>query len=146
MNATVENRVPVKSYRDLIVWKKSVELVQDVYMLTAGFSSNERFGLTSQMRRSAVSIPSNIAEGWGRKRTGNYIQFLSIASGSLAELTTQVEISYRLGFFDKDQFDVLESKMMEIGRMLFVLIQKLEKQTHNKHSKGNEIVQEHSGR
>ena len=146
MNATVENRVPVKSYRDLIVWKKSVELVQDVYLLTAGFSSNERFGLTSQMRRSAVSVPSNIAEGWGRKRTGNYIQFLSIASGSLAELTTQVEISYRLGFFDKDQFDVLENKMMEIGKMLFVLIQKLEKQTLNKHSKGNEIVQEHSGR
>jgi four helix bundle protein len=98
------------------------------------------------MRRSAVSVPSNIAEGWGRKRTGNYIQFLSIASGSLAELTTQVEISYRLGFFDKDQFDVLENEMMEIGKMLFVLIQKLEKQTHNKHSKGNEIVQEHSGR
>ena len=146
MNATVENRVPIKSYRDLIVWKESVELVQDVYLLTAGFSSNERFGLTSQMRRSAVSVPSNIAEGWGRKRTGNYIQFLSIASGSLAELTTQVEISYRLGFFDKDQFDVLENKMMEIGKMLFVLIQKLEKQTLNKHSKGNEIVQEHSGR
>ena len=131
MNATSEYRAPVKSYRDLIVWKKSVELVQDVYILTTGFSSNERFGLTSQMRRSAVSVPSNIAEGWGRKRTGNYIQFLSIASGSLAELNTQVEISYRLGFFDKDQFDVLENKMMEIGKMLFVLIQKLEKQTHN---------------
>ena len=127
MNARAEHTGSIKSYRDLIVWKKSVELVQDVYILSSSFSSNERFGLTSQMRRSAVSVPSNIAEGWGRKRTGNYVQFLSVASGSLAELTTQLEISHRLGFMDKDQFDVLENKMNEIGKMLFVLIQKLEK-------------------
>ena len=127
MNARAEHTGSIKSYRDLIVWKKSVELVQDVYILSSSFSSNERFGLTSQMRRSAVSVPSNIAEGWGRKRTGNYVQFLSVASGSLAELTTQLEISHRLGFMDKDQFDVLENKLNEIGKMLFVLIQKLEK-------------------
>jgi four helix bundle protein len=126
MNARAEYRVSIKSYRDLIVWKKSVELVQDVYILTSSFSSNERFGLTSQMRRSAVSIPSNISEGWGRKRTGSYVHFLSIASGSLAELTTQLEISYRLGFIDKDDFGLLENKTREIGKMLFVLIQKLE--------------------
>jgi four helix bundle protein len=127
MNAKNETITPIKSYRDLTVWRKSVELVEDVYILTARFTSNERFGLISQMRRSAVSIPSNISEGWGRKRTGSYVQFLSIASGSLAELTTQLEISHRLGFIDKDQFDVLENKMSEIGKMLFVLIQKLEK-------------------
>ena len=127
MNARVEYKTPVKSYRDLIVWKKSVELVEDVYILTNGFSSSEKFGLTSQMRRSAVSIPSNIAEGWGRKRTGNYVQFLSIASGSLAELATQLEISFRLGFCNKNRKDELENRMTEIGKMLFVLIQKLEK-------------------
>ena len=145
MNARVEYKTPVKSYRDLIVWKKSVELVEDVYILTNAFSSSEKFGLTSQMRRSAVSIPSNIAEGWGRKRTGNYVQFLSIASGSLAELTTQLEISYRLGFFDRDQFNVLDNRTKEIGKMLFVLIQKLETQTQYKNSNGNEIVKEHKG-
>ncbi len=126
MNARAEYRESIKSYRDLIVWKKSVELVQDVYILTSSFSPNERFGLTSQMRRSAVSIPSNISEGWARKRTGSYVQFLSIASGSLAELTTQIEISYRLGFIEKDHFGLLENKTREIGKMLFVLIQKLE--------------------
>ena len=140
MNARVEYKTPVKSYRDLIVWKKSVELVEDVYILTNGFSSSEKFGLTSQMRRSAVSIPSNIAEGWGRKRTGYYVQFLSIASGSLAELDTQLEISYRLGFFDRDQFNVLDNRTKEIGKMLFVLIQKLETQTQYKNLNGNEIV------
>ena len=96
-------------------------------MLTTDFSTDERFGLTSQMRRCAVSIPSNIAEGWGRKRTGSYVQFLSIASGSLAELTTQLEISFRLGFCNKNRKDELENRMNEIGKMLFVLIQKLEK-------------------
>jgi four helix bundle protein len=98
-----------------------------VYTITTEFSSDEKFGLTSQMRRCAVSIPSNIAEGWGRKRTGSYVQFLSIASGSLAELTTQLEISFRLGFCNKNRKDELENKINEIGKMLFVLIQKLEK-------------------
>jgi four helix bundle protein len=131
MNARVEYKTPVKSYRDLIVWKKSVELVEDVYILTNGFSSSEKFGLTSQMRRSAVSIPSNIAEGWGRKRTGNYVQFLGIASGSLAELATQLEISFRLGYCGLERRNVLENKMNELSKMLFVLIRKLEKTNMN---------------
>jgi hypothetical protein len=130
MNARVEYKTPVKSYRDLIVWKKSVELVEDVYILTNGFSSSEKFGLTSQMRRSAVSIPSNIAEGWGRKRTGSYVHFLGIASGSLAELMTQLEISFRLGYCSLERRNVLENKMNELSKMLFVLIQKLEKNRH----------------
>jgi four helix bundle protein len=130
MNATSEYRVPIKSYRDLIVWKKSVELVQDVYELTAVFTTNERFGLTSQMRRCAISIPSNIAEGWGRKRTGSYVHFLGIASGSLAELMTQLEISFRLGYCSLERRNVLENEMNELSKMLFVLIQKLEKNRH----------------
>jgi four helix bundle protein len=130
MNATVKYQLPVKSYRDLIVWKKSVELVQDVYELTTVFTSNERFGLTSQMRRCAISIPSNIAEGWGRKRTGSYVQFLGIASGSLAELTTQLEIAFRLNYCSLERRNLLENKMNELSKMLFVLIQKLEKNRH----------------
>ncbi|MFN5295896.1 MAG: four helix bundle protein [Flavobacteriales bacterium] len=130
MNATDKYQLPVKSYRDLIVWKKSVELVQDVYELTTVFTSNERFGLTSQMRRCAISIPSNIAEGWGRKRTGSYVQFLGIASGSLAELTTQLEIAFRLNYCSLERRNLLENKMNELSKMLFVLIQKLEKNRH----------------
>jgi four helix bundle protein len=130
MNAMDKYQLPVKSYRDLIVWKKSVELVQDVYELTAVFTSNERFGLTSQMRRCAISIPSNIAEGWGRKRTGSYVQFLGIASGSLAELTTQLEIAFRLNYCSLERRNMLENKMNELSKMLFVLIQKLEKNRH----------------
>jgi four helix bundle protein len=130
MNATDKYQLPVKSYRDLIVWKKSVELVQDVYELTTVFTSNERFGLTSQMRRCAISIPSNIAEGWGRKRTGSYVQFLGIAFGSLAELTTQLEIAFRLNYCSLERRNLLENKMNELSKMLFVLIQKLEKNRH----------------
>ncbi len=130
MNATDKYQLPVKSYRDLIVWKKSVELVQDVYELTTVFTSNERFGLTSQMRRCAISIPSNIAEGCGRKRTGSYVQFLGIASGSLAELTTQLEIAFRLNYCSLERRNLLENKMNELSKMLFVLIQKLEKNRH----------------
>ena len=94
------------------------------------FTSNERFGLTSQMRRCAISIPSNIAEGWGRKRTGSYVQFLGIASGSLAELTTQLEIAFRLNYCSLERKNMLENKMNELSKMLFVLIQKLEKNRH----------------
>jgi 23S rRNA-intervening sequence protein len=83
-------RAKISSYKDLVVWKKSVELVTDVYASTAGFSREEMFGLTSQLRRSAVSVPSNIAEGQGRATKGEFIQFLAHARGSLFELETQV--------------------------------------------------------
>ena len=83
----------MKSYRDLIVWQKSMNLVTLVYSLTIDFPENEKFGLTSQIKRSAVSIPSNIAEGFGRNTTGELNQFLGIARGSLAELETLIEIS-----------------------------------------------------
>lgn len=134
MNATRECSASVKSYRDLIVWKKSVDLVELVYNITGRFPSNERFGLMSQMQRSAVSIPSNIAEGWGRKSTRSYIHFLSIASGSLAELMTQVEISSRLGFCRKEEKGEIDNQGSEISKMLFVLIQKLERNLNTKHT------------
>jgi four helix bundle protein len=86
----------IKSYRDLTVWQKAIELVIKIYALTDKFPTEERFGLTSQMRRAAVSIPSNIAEGNFRRSTKDYVQFLKIAFGSGAELETQLEIIKRL--------------------------------------------------
>jgi four helix bundle protein len=84
----------IKTFRDLIVWQKSMVVVTDVYRITGRFPREEMFGLTSQMRRCAVSIPSNIAEGYGRQATGDYICFLQIALGSLYELQTQLEIAH----------------------------------------------------
>ena len=82
----------IKSFRDLMVWQKSMQLVTDLYRLTSDFPKTESYGLTSQLRRAAVSVPSNIAEGYGRHSTSDYIRFLQIAIGSLYELQTQVEI------------------------------------------------------
>ena len=79
----------IRTYRDLIVWQKSMALVTDVYRVTRVFPKNEQYGLTSQLRRCAVSIPSNIAEGYGRRASNDYLRFLSIANGSLFELQTQ---------------------------------------------------------
>jgi len=87
-------------YSELIVWQKSMDLVADIYRSTALFPVEERFGLASQSRRAAVSIPSNIAEGHGRKSTGAYVNFLSIAYGSLMELETQIQIAARLNYLD----------------------------------------------
>ncbi|OFY39066.1 MAG: four helix bundle protein, partial [Bacteroidetes bacterium GWF2_40_14] len=83
------------------------------------------FGLTSQMRRSAVSVPSNIAEGYGRQSTGNYIQFLSIARGSLLELETQIELCVRLNYFQQSESEDIRSRISEIGKMISSLILKL---------------------
>jgi four helix bundle protein len=87
-----------RGYRDLLVWQKGMVLVREVYILTKGFPDEERFGLISQMRRAVVSIPSNIAEGQARHTTREFIQFISHAEGSLAELDTQIRVSIELGF------------------------------------------------
>ena len=88
----------MKCFKDLVVWKRGIDLVEDIYALTANLPANEQFGLVSQMRRAAVSIPSNIAEGQGRKSAKEFIQFLYIAKGSLAEIETQLIICERLKF------------------------------------------------
>ncbi len=88
---------PVRSYRDLTVWQRSMTLAELVYAATSQFPKSELYGLVSQMRRAAISIPSNIAEGHSRISTGGYVQFLGIARGSLAELETQIELAKRLG-------------------------------------------------
>jgi four helix bundle protein len=115
----------VLSFRDLSVWRKSMDLVVACYKLTQGFPASETYGLVSQIRRSAVSVPANIAEGHARKRTGDYLHHLSIASGSLAELETHILIAVRLGFVGEVEVGPILEDAHEIGRMLAGLIQKL---------------------
>ena len=105
-------------YSELVVWQKAMDLVTEIYKITAKFPTEERFGLLSQARRAAVSIPSNIAEGHGRKSTGAYINHLSIAHGSLMELETQIQIALRLDFISTDETSVLLAQTNEIARML----------------------------
>ena len=116
-------------YRDLLVWQKGIALVKEVYVLTRGFPDDERFGLVSQMRRAAVSIPSNIAEGQARHTTGEFVQFISHAEGSLAELDTQVRISTGLGICRGAmvaQVATIAQLADELRRMLNSLRRKLE--------------------
>jgi four helix bundle protein len=105
-------------YSELVVWQKAMDLVTAVYKITASFPSEERFGLTSQVSRAAVSIPSNIAEGHGRKSTGAYINHLSIAYGSLMELETQIQIALRLNFVVAEKTTTFLAQTNEIGKML----------------------------
>ena len=107
-----------KSYRDLKVWQKSIVLAKDVYQLTEAFPRREQFGLAAQMRRAAVSIASNIAEGAARHSDKDYAHFLVIARGSAAELLTQLEIAYEVGFVDAKTKESAEEKANEISRML----------------------------
>jgi len=108
------------SYRSLIVWQKSMELVKTVYKITNTFPQEELFGLTSQIKRSVISIPSNIAEGKGRQTNKEFVQFLYIALGSLYELQTQMELAYELDFIDR--IEDVENLMIEIEKMLNALI------------------------
>ena len=104
------------NHKDLDVWKKSMDLVETIYKLTQKFPESEKFGLTSQMRRAAVSIPSNIAEGSARKGDKELIHFLHIALGSLSELETQYLIAVRLVFIEKE--DTIEKQMIEVKKLL----------------------------
>jgi len=115
----------VHSYRDLIVWQKSMELVVALYSLTEEFPQREIYGITSQMWRAAVSIPSNIAEGWRRGTKKGYRHFLLIAYGSESELETQLDICKRLPLGQKVNFSFVESLLNEVMRMLNVMIHKL---------------------
>ena len=107
-----------RSYRDLIVWKKSVDLVGMIYVATRAFPKEEIYGLTSQIRRAGVSIPANISEGQGRNSQGEFRQFLGIAQGSLAELETLLIISGNLQYLTPSGTDELLKKCAEIGRLL----------------------------
>jgi len=119
----------IKNYKELKVWQKSYQLCLEVYRVTKGFPKEELYGLTSQMRRAAMSIPCNIAEGYGRKTTPEYIRFLYIAYGSTCELETQTLLAGDLGYIKNDRIFELQSDIGEVERMLKALIKSLE----NKH-------------
>ncbi len=116
----------VRSHRDLIAWQKSVECVVAVYGATKAFPDVEKFGLVSQLRRAAVSVPSNIAEGYGRGTTSDYVRFLRTAHGSIYEIDTQLLIASRLGYLAQDVFASLENQLNECSRILVGLIRALE--------------------
>lgn len=121
----------LKSYRELIVWKKSLTLVCDVYRMTAEFPKDERFGLTLQLRRAAVSIPSNIAEGHGRASRGEFLNQLSVARGSANEVETLILVSQRLGFGNQAAAEQLLAEIDEILRMLARMRSRL-REGHNR--------------
>jgi len=107
-----------RSYRDLVVWRKSMQLVSDIYRITKTFPKEEIYGLTSQIRRAAVSIPSNIAEGQGRRTPSEFHQFLGHARGSIMELETQILIAQNLKYCAEDATTPLLNQAAEIGRVL----------------------------
>jgi four helix bundle protein len=126
MNTTPRFDNPAaEGFRDLVVWQKGNEVAKQVYVLTKSFPPDERFGLISQMRRAAVSISSNIAEGQARHTTGEFVQFISHAEGSVAELTTQLILSIELGFITNETAGTCLSLLDEIRRMLNGLRRKL---------------------
>ena len=115
----------IRSYKDLMVWQRSMDLVESIYRITEKLPAKEQWGLLSQMRRAAVSVPSNIAEGYGRQSSGNYIQFLSISRGSLLELETQLELCVRLKYLTRIDSEKILNETMEINKMLTSLISKI---------------------
>lgn len=112
-------------YKELNIWKKSVELAVEIYAQTQKFPLEEKFGLISQLRRCAISVPSNIAEGAGRKSDKEFCQFLSISYGSLCELETQLIISMHLGYIKDYESTVFSNKITELQKMIYKLITKL---------------------
>jgi four helix bundle protein len=116
----------LKNFKELKVWQKAYKLCLDVYHITKDFPAEEKFGLTSQIRRAAVSIPSNISEGYGRRTTPDYIRSLYIAYGSNCELETQALLSSDLAYIDKEVKNTLLEKISEVERMLKALIKSLE--------------------
>jgi four helix bundle protein len=119
----------LRSFRELTVWQKSMQLASGIYRLTQGFPREERYGLVSQLRRAAVSIPSNIAEGHGRSGLGEYRHFLWIARGSNFELQTQLEIARDLKMGDPKLTNEAEALSQEIGKMIYALLDKLQPKT-----------------
>lgn len=112
-----------RHYRDLIAWQKAMQLVTEIYQVTRKFPDDEKFGLISQLRRAAVSVPSNIAEGQARNSIGDFRRFLNISRGSIAEVETQLMIAEKLGFIDSATDTIQQAK--EVGRIISGLIKSL---------------------
>ena len=116
----------VRSYRELVAWQKAMDFAAAVYRVTRSFPKEEQYGITSQLRRAAVSIPSNIAEGQGRQTTGEFRQFLGQARGSLLETETQILLSERLQYLEQQAANCLLEQASEVGRILNGLLTSLE--------------------
>ena len=121
----------LQSYRDLIAWQRAVDFVEAVYGQTKTFPTQEMYGLTSQLRRAAVSIPSNVAEGQGRRSTKDFLNFLGIAYGSLCEAETQIILAVRLRFLSKESCESLLQLAAEVGRLINGLTRSLESDSCN---------------
>jgi four helix bundle protein len=111
----------VEGFRDLIAWQKAMDLVVDCYRLSKKFPADERYGLTAQLQRAAVSVPSNIAEGKGRGFTKSYVYHLTVANGSLCELSTQLEIAHRLNYVEITDIHAILQRIDEVGRLVTAL-------------------------
>ncbi len=115
----------ISSYKDLIVWQKSITLVTNVYVLTKSFPSEEKYGIVSQMNRAAVSVPSNIAEGWGRESSKSYLQFLKVSRGSLMEVETLLVIAKNLNFITEKEYKIISDNIEELAKILQGLIKSI---------------------
>lgn len=115
----------VKSYRELVIWQKGIKLVKKIYKITDQFPKQESFGLSAQLQRAAVSVPSNIAEGQAREHTGDFRRFLFISIGSIAEIDTQLEIAKQLGYISDTDFSTTIEFVIELRKMIHGLIKKL---------------------
>jgi four helix bundle protein len=116
-----------RPHKNLTVWQKAIELVSRIYEITSGFPKKEDFGLTAQLRRAAVSVPSNIAEGLTRKSNKDKLHFLNMAQSSLSEIDTQLEIAIRLGYLEQDNFESAEKDLMAVQMLLSGLSRSIER-------------------
>jgi four helix bundle protein len=128
----------IRSYRDLRVWQQSIDLVEAIYQLTANWPQRESYGLTQQIRRAAVSVPSNIAEGQGRHGGREFLHALSIANGSLYELETQLLIAQRLRYVSVEEGSLLLDRTAQIGRLLYGLMRRLQSSTTPASNRGRQ--------
>ena len=117
----------MKTHKDLDVWKRAIEMVTKIYTLTRSFPKEELYGLTNQIRRSAVSVPSNIAEGSGRNSSKEFLQFIFIATGSLSELETQIIIAHNLGYINDEQKQEIDTILTNIFKLLSGLTKSIQK-------------------
>ena len=124
--SVVSGEGQIDSYEDLEVWQLAMTLAEDCYRLTTTFPRDELYGMTSQIRRSAVSIPANVAEGYGRDQTGNFIQFLRVAQGSARELETHLLLAQRLSLAESAQVSCTRDRAIRVSKMLRGLIRSLE--------------------
>jgi four helix bundle protein len=121
----------VRCHKDLILWQKAIDLALAIHRVTAEFPKSELFLLVDQLRRAAISVPSNIAEGSARKSTREFLRFLRIAHGSLAEIQTQLELAHRVGYLHTERYKVLNSEIDEVGRILHAVVAGLKRRLHN---------------